>query len=109
MTLGASKERQSFKRISRDFYEQDTRLIPLCRGSNPPASASESVSNASHMKVAQKPRGTARFRRYELNSTPNSTAARRSSSSIRPTPSSFSYQAQLSTAVPVIECLTQEM
>jgi hypothetical protein len=26
----------------------------------------ESVSNASHMKVAQKPRGTARFRRYEL-------------------------------------------
>ena len=100
MTLGASKERQSFKRISRDFYEQDTRLIPLCRGSNPPA------SNASHMKVAQKPRGTARFRRYELNSTPNSTAARRSSSSIRQTPSSFSYQAQLSTAVPVIECLT---
>ena len=25
-----------------------------------------SVSNASHMKVAQKPRGIARFRRYEL-------------------------------------------
>jgi hypothetical protein len=29
-------------------------------------SSSQSVSNASHMKVAQKPRGTARFRRYEL-------------------------------------------
>src|SRR3954469_15006136 len=26
----------------------------------------QSVSNASNMKVAQKPRGTARFRRYEL-------------------------------------------
>jgi hypothetical protein len=42
--------------------------IPIleCRCSNPAASASQSVSNASHMKVAQKPRGTARFRRYEL-------------------------------------------
>jgi hypothetical protein len=37
-----------------------------CRCSNPAASASQSVSNASHMKVAQKPRGTARFLRYEL-------------------------------------------
>ena len=33
--------------------------------SSPPAPASQSVSNASHMKIAQKPRGTARFRRYE--------------------------------------------
>jgi hypothetical protein len=42
--------------------------IPIleCRCSNPAASASQSVSNASHMKVAQKSRGTARFRRYEL-------------------------------------------
>ena len=37
-------------------------LISRCRGSNPAASTSQSVSNASHMKVAQKPRGTARFR-----------------------------------------------
>jgi hypothetical protein len=36
-------------------------LIPRCRGSNPAAPASQSVSNASHMKIAQKPRGTARF------------------------------------------------
>jgi hypothetical protein len=41
-------------------------LTPKCKGSNPAAPASQSVSNASHMKVAQKPRGTARFRRYEL-------------------------------------------
>ena len=40
--------------------------IPKCRGSNPAAPTGQSVSNASHMKVAQKPRGTARFRRYEL-------------------------------------------
>jgi hypothetical protein len=39
--------------------------IPECRGSNPAAPASQSVSNASNMKLAQKPRGTARFRRYE--------------------------------------------
>jgi hypothetical protein len=32
--------------------------------SSPPL-AWNSVSNASHMKIAQKPRGTARFRRYE--------------------------------------------
>jgi hypothetical protein len=38
----------------------------ICRGSNPAAPTGQSVSNASHMKVAQKPRGTARFRRYEL-------------------------------------------
>ena len=31
-----------------------------------PRPTGQSVSNASHMKVAQKPRGTARFRRYEL-------------------------------------------
>src|ERR1700704_17437 len=37
-----------------------------CRDPSPAAPASQSVSNASHMKVAQKPRGTARFRRYEL-------------------------------------------
>jgi hypothetical protein len=35
-------------------------LTPKCKGSNP------LHSNASHMKVAQKPRGIARFRRYEL-------------------------------------------
>ena len=40
-------------------------LISRCRGWNPAASTSQSVSNASHMKVAQKPRGTARFRRCE--------------------------------------------
>jgi hypothetical protein len=39
--------------------------IPQCRGSNPAAPASQSVSNASHMKGRSKPRGTARFRRYE--------------------------------------------
>jgi hypothetical protein len=33
--------------------------------SSPPAPTGQSVSNASHMKIAQKPRGTARFRRYE--------------------------------------------
>ena len=38
-------------------------LIPQFGGSNPPAPASQSVSNASHMKVCQKPRGTARFRK----------------------------------------------
>ena len=36
------------------------------RSSSRTTPASQSVSNASHMKVAQKPRGTARFRRYEL-------------------------------------------
>jgi hypothetical protein len=40
--------------------------IPECGGSNPAGPASQSVSNASHMKVGQNPRGTARFRRYEL-------------------------------------------
>jgi len=40
--------------------------ILICRGLNPTAPASQSVSNASHMEVAQQPRGTARFRRYEL-------------------------------------------
>jgi hypothetical protein len=40
--------------------------IPKCGGSNPAASASQSVSNPSHMKVVQKPRCTARFRTYEL-------------------------------------------
>ena len=37
-----------------------------CGSWNPAAPTSQSVSNASKMKVAQKPRGTARFRRYEL-------------------------------------------
>ena len=39
--------------------------IPECGGSNPAAPASQCGFNASHMKRAQKPRGTARFRRYE--------------------------------------------
>ena len=42
--------------------------IPIlrCRGSKSSAPASQSVSNASNMKVTQKSRRTARFRRYEL-------------------------------------------
>jgi hypothetical protein len=51
---------------SRPGWESWASCNPKCRGSNPAAPASQSVSNASHMKVAQKPRGTARFRRYEL-------------------------------------------
>jgi hypothetical protein len=40
-------------------------MILICRGSNPPAPASQPVFNVSHMKVAQKLRGTARFRGYD--------------------------------------------
>jgi hypothetical protein len=53
-----------------DFSRPELRvlanLILRCSGSNPAAPTSQSVSNASNMKVAQKPRRTARFRRYEL-------------------------------------------
>ncbi len=37
-----------------------------CGSSTPATPTGQSVSNASHMKVAQKPRGTARFRSAEL-------------------------------------------
>ena len=52
-------------------------LILKCEGSNPAAPTSQSVSNASNIKVAQKPRRTARFRRYELVSVVGQQAARR--------------------------------
>jgi hypothetical protein len=48
-----------------DFSSPELRVsansILRCSGSNPAAPASQSVSNASLMKVAQKPRGNARF------------------------------------------------
>jgi hypothetical protein len=43
-----------------DFSSPELRVLAnsilRCSGSNPAAPASQSVSNASHMKVAQKPR-----------------------------------------------------
>jgi len=69
-TIAVGRNRARFLMQSFESCRPKLRVLAIsileCRCSNPAASASQSVSNASHMKVAQKPRGTARFLRYEL-------------------------------------------
>jgi hypothetical protein len=50
---------------SRTGLEVWASCYPRCRSSNPAAPASQSGLQASHMDIAKKARGAARFRRYE--------------------------------------------